>query len=302
MRAVQYAEYGDADVLSLVDDAPEPHAGPGQLRVAVKAAGVNAADWKMRSGLMGTAPLEQPRIPGFEVAGVVDEVGDGVRGLVAGDEVFGSAASGGYAEFAVLTAFADKPASMPWEEAAGLPVAVETSIRALDLLGLGEGETVVINGGSGGVGQAAVQLARARGAHVIATAGESNQDLLRDLGATPTTYGEGLPARVAELAPHGVDAALDVAGHGALPDLIEIARGTERVVTIADFEASGELGVRATSGSEGRSWQALPLAAGLYEKGDFRLPVEQTFPLSAAADAHRLSELGHTHGKLVLVP
>jgi NADPH:quinone reductase-like Zn-dependent oxidoreductase len=202
----------------------------------------------------------------------------------------------------VLTDFADKPRAMTWEEAAGLPVAVETSVRAMDVVGLGHGETVVINGGSGGVGQAAVQLALARGAKVIATASEANQELLRDLGATPTTYGGGLPARVAELAPDGVDAALDIAGHGALPELVELVGGTERVVTIADFEAAGELGVTATSGSEGRSWQALPLAAGLFEKGEFHLPVDQTFPLAQAAEAQRVSEQGHPRGKLVLVP
>lgn len=302
MRAVQYAEYGGPEVLQVLDDVPEPHAIPGQVRVAVRAAGVNAADWKMRSGMMGAGTLEAPKIPGFEVAGVVDEVGDGVGGVVVGDEVFGSAVSGGYAEYAVLTDFADKPRAMTWEEAAGLPVAVETSVRAMDVVGLGHGETVVINGGSGGVGQAAVQLALARGAKVIATASEANQELLRDLGATPTTYGGGLPARVAELAPDGVDAALDIAGHGALPELVELVGGTERVVTIADFEAAGELGVTATSGSEGRSWQALPLAAGLFEKGEFHLPVDQTFPLAQAAEAQRVSEQGHPRGKLVLVP
>jgi NADPH:quinone reductase-like Zn-dependent oxidoreductase len=302
MRAVQYAEYGGPEVLQVLDDVPEPHAIPGQVRVAVRAAGVNAADWKMRSGMMGGGTLDAPKIPGFEVAGVVDEVGDGVGGVVVGDEVFGSAVSGGYAEYAVLTDFADKPRSMTWEEAAGLPVAVETSVRAMDVVGLGHGETVVINGGSGGVGQAAVQLALARGAKVIATASEANQELLRDLGATPTTYGGGLPARVAELAPDGVDAALDIAGHGALPELVELVGGTERVVTIADFEAAGELGVTATSGSEGRSWQALPLAAGLFEKGEFHLPVDQTFPLAQAAEAQRVSEQGHPRGKLVLVP
>jgi NADPH:quinone reductase-like Zn-dependent oxidoreductase len=299
VRAVQYAAYGGPEVLGLTDDAPEPHAGPGEVRVAVKAAGLNAADWKIRSGMMGGSPLEQPRTPGFEAAGVVDEVGEGVADILVGDEVFG-AASGGYAEHAVLTAWADKPRDMSWEEAAGLPVAVETSIRALDIIELGDGETVLINGGSGGVGQAAVQLALARGAKVIATAGQGNQELLRELGAASTTYGEGLPARVAELAPGGVDAALDVAGHGALPELIEIVGNKDRVVTIADFELAGELGVTAT-GQSG-SWQALPLAAGLWEEGRFRLPVERTFGLDEAADAQRLSEEGHPRGKLVLVP
>jgi NADPH:quinone reductase-like Zn-dependent oxidoreductase len=301
VRAVRYSEHGGPEVLGLVDDAPEPHAGPGQVRVAVRAAGVNAADSKMRSGMMGGGALEGPKIPGFEAAGVVDEVGEGVAGVVAGDAVFGSVSSGGYAEFAVLTAWADKPADMPWEEAAGLPVAVETSIRAMDIIGAADGDTVLVNGGSGGVGQAAIQLLRARGSTVIATAGEPNQELLRSLGATPTTYGDGLPTRVAELAPGGVDAALDAVGHGALPDLIQIVGNTERVVTIADFQAAGELGVTATGGSEGRSWQALPLAAELWQRGEFRLPV-QTFPLAEAAEAQRVSEQGHPRGKLVLVP
>lgn len=301
MKAIQYSEYGGTDVLELVDDAAEPHAGAGQVRVAVRATGVNQADWKMRSGMMGGGAIESPRIPGFEVSGVVDEVGDGVADVAVGDEVFGSAATGGAAEFALLEAFVEKPAGMSFEEAAGLPVAVETAIRAMDLLGVGEGSTLLINGASGGVGQAAIQFARARGALVIGTASEGNAELLESLGAEATTYGAGLPARVGPLAPEGVDFALDAAGHGALPELIEITGSPDNVVTIADFQASGELGVRATSGAEGRSWQALSLAAELYEKGAFSLPVERTFPLPDIAEAQRVSEEGHARGKLVLL-
>ncbi len=302
MKAVQYREYGDADVLEVVEDAPDPHAEAGQVRIAVKAAGVNQADWKMRSGMMGGGTLDQPRIPGFEASGVIDEVGDGVSDVVVGDEVFGSAASGGAAQLAVLGAFAKKPEGMSWEEAAGLPVAVETAIRAIDLLGVADGSTFLINGASGGVGQAAIQFARARGALVIGTASEGNAELLESLGAEATTYGDGLPERVASLAPEGVDFALDAAGHGALPGLIEITGSPDNVVTIADFENAGALGVRATGGgADSRFDEALPLAAELYEKGRFSLPVERTFPLEQIAEAQRVSEQGHARGKLVLL-
>ncbi len=301
MKAVRFHEYGGPDVLH-VDDVEAPHAGPGQVRVAVRAAGVNPIDWKIRSGAMAAfMPAELPRIPGSDAAGVVDEVGDGVTDVSVGDAVFGSAVGGASAEYAVLDHYAAKPAGMTFAEAAGLPVAVETAVRGLDLLGLEAGQTLLINGAAGGVGTAAVQLARARGARVLGTASEANHDFLRELGAEPTTYGDGLAARVAELAPDGVDLAFDVAGHGALPALIAATGSPDRVVTIADFTGP-EHGVRVTSGSDGRSWQALGQAADLYEQGAFRLPVAETFAFAEAAEAHRRSEDGHVRGKLVLVP
>src|SRR4051795_429832 len=175
MKAVTFTEYGDADVLH-VADAEEPHAGPGQVRIAVRAAGVNPIDWKARSGVMREVmPVRFPAIDGREAAGVVDEVGEGVSGVAEGDEVFGFAVGGAAAEYAVLDDFARKPAGLAWEEAAGLPVAAETSVRVFTVLGgVGEGQTLVVNGAAGGVGAAAVQLARTRGARVIGTAGEAN--------------------------------------------------------------------------------------------------------------------------------
>jgi NADPH:quinone reductase-like Zn-dependent oxidoreductase len=155
MKAVQFGEYGDPEVLQLVE-VDEPHADPGQVRVAVRAAGVNPVDWKIRSGAMRQATaLESPQTPGSDVAGVVDEVGDEVSGVSVGDEVFGFAVSGGYAQYAVLEKFARKPAAMSWAEAAGLPVAVETAVRGLDLLGVKAGQTLLVNGAAGGVGVAA---------------------------------------------------------------------------------------------------------------------------------------------------
>lgn len=298
MKALQYAEYGEPSVLRVVD-VNEPHAGPGQIRVAVKAVGINPVDWKLRKGVYKAG---LPAITGSDIAGVVDEIGDGVTDVTVGDEVFGVAVSGGAAEYAVVENYAVKPAGMPFEEAAGLPVPVETAARALQVLGLSSGQTWLINGAAGGVGSAAVQLARVRGATVIGTASAGNHDYLRSLGAVPTTYGGGLPARVKELAPQGVDAALDTSGRGALPDLIEITGSPERVVTIADPQA-GQYGVPYTSGRSGesRAWHALAEAAELWERGQFSMPVAQTFPLADGPQAHRLSEEGHVRGKLVLL-
>jgi NADPH:quinone reductase-like Zn-dependent oxidoreductase len=298
MKALQYAEYGAPEVLRVVD-VEEPHAGPGQIRVAVKAVGINPVDWKGRSGRF-KAPL--PAITGSDVSGVVDEIGDGVTDVSIGDEVFGMAVSGGAAQYAVLRNFAMKPAGMSFEEAAGLPVPVETAVRVLELLDVGSGQTLLVNAAAGGVGSAAVQFARARGLTVIGTASPSNHDYLRSLGATPTTYGIGLPARVKDLAPNGVDAVFDAAGRGALPDLIEITGDAAKVITIADPQAE-QYGVRYASGrgSGDRAWHALPEAAELWEQGKFTMPIAQTFPLADGAQAHALSEEGHVRGKLVLL-
>lgn len=300
MKALQFAEYGDPEVMHVVA-VEEPHAGPGQIRIAVRAAGVNPVDWKIRSGAMQQfMPVQLPYVPGSDVAGVVDEVGHGVSGVAVGEEVFGFAVGGGAAEYAVLEHFAAKPAEMGWAEAAGLPVAVETAVRALDLLGVSAGQTLLINGAAGGVGTAAVQFARARDAVVIGTASPANHDYLRSLGATPTTYGAGLVDRVRELAPSGVDHAFDAAGAGALPELVELTGSPERVLTIADPQAQ-QYGVPYTGGGGQRSYQALGEAARLFAQGRFSMAVTRTFPLADAPQAHLISEQGHVRGKLTLL-
>jgi NADPH:quinone reductase-like Zn-dependent oxidoreductase len=299
---VTFTEYGGPEVLH-VADVEEPHAGPGQIRIAVRAAGVNQIDWKARSGMLRDAmPVSFPAIDGREAAGVVDDVGPDITDAAIGDEVFGFTVGGAAAERAILDAFARKPADLPWEEAAGLPVAVETSVRVFTVLGgVHEGQTLVINGAAGGVGAAAVQLARARGARVIGTASERNHEFLRTLGAEPTTYGDGLAERVRALAPDGVDLAFDTAGQGGVPDLITLTGDPARVATIADFGAAA-LGVKVTGGGDFRAVEALGEAAALYEAGRLRLPVAQTFTFAEAGDAHRLSQDGHVRGKLVLIP
>jgi NADPH:quinone reductase-like Zn-dependent oxidoreductase len=280
-------------------DLPDPHPGPGQVRIAVRAAGVNTSDWKKRRGLMDKG---LPQTMGYEAAGVVDELGAGARDVAIGDRVFGFSADGAaQAELAVLAYFAAIPQSLDFPGAAALPAAVETATRALDQLGVTRGGTVLINGASGSVGSAAVQLAVARGAQVIGTASPANHGFLRSLGAEPVAYGPGLVLRVRALAADGVDRALDVAGSGILPELIELAGGAEHVVTIADFEGATKYGVAFSRGDAGRALHALAEIGGLIESGSFALPVVQTFPLAEIAEAHRLGEDGNARGKLVLL-
>jgi NADPH:quinone reductase-like Zn-dependent oxidoreductase len=299
MQGIQFTQFGGPEVLELVE-LPDPEPGPGQIRVAVRAAGVNPIDWKVRSGMMGG---DLPKRTGQEVAGVVDKLGDGVRGVEVGEAIFGGAAGGGgAAELALVENYARVPESLDFAGAAALPVAVETAMRTLDVLGVTSGQTIVINGASGSVGIAAVQFARARGARVIGTASEANHDYLREFGAEPTTYGDGLAERVRALAPDGVDRALDASGGGALPALVELTGSPENVVTIADYQGSQETGVPFSGGmGSERAWHALADAAELIEAGRFRLPVAQTFPLADIAEAHRISETGHPRGKLVLI-
>jgi NADPH:quinone reductase-like Zn-dependent oxidoreductase len=298
MKAVRFSQFGGPEVLEIVE-LPDPHAGPGQVRIAVRAAGVNASDWKKRKGMMDQA---LPQTLGYEAAGVVDELGAGVVDVALGDRVFGFSAEGAaQAELAVLSDYAPIPPSFDFPGAAALPAAIETATRGLDQLGVSAGRTLLINGASGSVGSAAVQLAVARGARVIGTAGLANHDYLRSLGAEPVAYGQGLVERVHTLAPDGVDAALDVAGSGVLPELIDLAGGPEHVVTIADFVGAQEHGVRFSRGDAGRAVHALAEIGELIESGRFSPPVVQTFPLVEIAGAHRVSEEGHVHGKLVLL-
>src|SRR4051794_6159469 len=297
MKAVQFAEYGGPEVLQVVD-VEEPHAGPGQVRIAVRAAGVNALDWKIRLGFMkDVQPLDLPAGTGLDAAGVVDEVGEGVTGVAVGDAVFG-AGSATFAEHTVLTAWAPIPDGLSFEEAAGYPVPVETATRILAQVGAKAGETVLVSGAAGGVGSAVVQIAKDRGLRVIGTASERNQEYLRSLGAEPTTYGEGLVERIRALAPDGVDAALDIAGSGVIPELVELTGDPQRVLSIADFSAP-EHGAQVSSGGADRE-AAFAEAARLYRAGALRIPVERTFPLAETGAAQQASQDGHVAGRLVV--
>jgi NADPH:quinone reductase-like Zn-dependent oxidoreductase len=300
MRALQFTAYGGPEVLTWAD-APVPHAGPGQIRIAVRAASVNPIDWKRLAGAMsGGQPLAGPEYLGNDAAGVVDEVGEGVTGVSVGDDVFGRG-QGTQAESAVLDAWAAKPPSIDWAVAAAAGVTGETSERGLRLLGIKAGDTIFVDGGAGGVGAVAVQMAVAREARVIASASEANQDYLREIGAIPVLYGEGVAARVRAAAGGRVDAVFDVAGKTPVEELISLVSEPSRVLSIANF-AADKAGARVTGGgADSRPAQALAEVAGLLAQNKLVIKV-QTFPFDRAAEAYRVSQGGHVRGKLVLIP
>lgn len=298
MKAVQFDEYGGPEVLK-VAERDEPHAGPGQVRIAVRAAGVNPLDWKLRDGVMKDfMPLDFPAGVGFEASGIVDEVGDGVSDVAVGDAVFGFGLNT-MAEYAVLTSWARKPDALPFDVAGGLAVIAETATRCLDKVGAKAGETILVSGATGGVGSTATQIAHHRGMTVIGTASQAKQDYLRELGAIPTTYGPGLAERVKALAPQGVDAALDIAGSGIVAELIDIVGDASRVLSLTDF-AAPELGAQFSPDAQPHPEQAFAEVARLYTEGVLRVHVEKTFPLAQTAEAQKLSHTGHVTGKLVV--
>ncbi|HYQ67605.1 NADP-dependent oxidoreductase [Actinophytocola sp.] len=295
MKAVRFTRYGGPEVLELVDVAA-PHARAGQVRVAVRAAGVNGLEWKIRQGLL--RHVRPPAGIGGDAAGIVDEVGDGVTDVQVGDAVFGSGLET-YAEHAVLTSWAPKPREVSFEDAAGFATPFETALRVLADTGVRGGHTVLVNGASGGVGSAAVQFAVDRGATVIGVAGPSNQDYLASLGAVPTTYGPGLADRVRALAPRGIDAAVDAAGSGIIAELVELTGDPGRVVSIADFSAPSH-GARVSTGLGRDRTPALREGARLVAAGRLVLPVTQTFPLVEAGAAQVANATGHVRGRVVV--
>src|SRR5215203_3033092 len=300
MRALQFKTYCGPEVLEWAE-APDPHPGPGQIRIAVRAASVNPIDWKLFSGMMaGGEPMAGTGYLGYDAAGVVDEVGEGVTGVSVGDEVFGRGQHT-QAEYAVLDAWAAKAPSIDWAVAAAAGVAGETAERGLRLLEVNAGDALFVDGGAGGVGAATVQMAVARGARVIASASEANHDYLREIGATPVLYGEGVAERVRAAAGGPVDAVFDVAGKTPVEELISLAPEPSQVVTIANFTA-GQAGARVTGGgADSRPMEALALVAELLVQNKLVIKV-QTFPFDRAAEAYRIIESGHVRGKLVLIP
>jgi NADPH:quinone reductase-like Zn-dependent oxidoreductase len=300
MRALQFTAYGGPEVLSW-GEAPDPHAGPGQIRIAVRAASVNPIDWKIFAGaLAGGEPLVGTGYLGYDAAGVVDEVGEGVTGVSVGEDVLGRGQNT-QADYAVLDSWAAKPSSIDWAVAAAAGVAGETGERGLRMLDVKAGDTIFVDGGAGGVGAVTVQMAVALGARVVASSSEANHDYLREIGATPVLYGEGVAARVRAAAGGPVDAVFDVAGATPVADLISLAPEPAQVVTIANFTAA-QAGARVTGGgADSHPMEALAQVAELLAQNKIVIKV-QTFPFDRAADAYRISQGGHVRGKLVLIP
>jgi NADPH:quinone reductase-like Zn-dependent oxidoreductase len=301
-RAVRYHRYGGPEVLS-VDEVPTPEPAQGQVRVSVRAAGVNAVDWKRRRGLFAKdQTLGEPEGTGVEMSGTIDAVGPGVHGWSPGQDVVGRVATGAAATEAIATPdnLVIKPAWLPFGRAAALPVAAETAYRTLGLLDVRAGQILLIHAAAGGVGLAASQLAIARGVEVIGTASPGHHEFLRKLRVHPVAYGDGLAERVRAIAPGGVDAVLDASGRGALPVSIELAGRADKVLTIADPRAA-EYGVRFSTGAEGVPiGEVFAEVLPLIERGALDLPIQASFPMERAADAQRLSEDGHVRGKIVL--
>lgn len=303
-RAVIQESFGGAEVLE-VRDVAEPHAGPGEVRVRVSAAGLNPVDWKIAGSAEAAARFGVSLPAGFgnDFAGVVDEVGDGVTGFAVGDRVYGGARAAAVADYAVVrlgtSELLHTPIGVNDVTASTLQIAGRTADAAISLIGVSAGDTVLIGGAAGGVGVFTVQLARRAGARVIGTASAAAADFLRALGAEPVTYGDGLADRVRELTRHGaVTAAADMVGAEAARAALELGVSPDRIATIA---AGGQepAGVHATGGRDATPG-ALDRITAAIAAGEFVVPIEATFPIEQTRAAVELQRAGHVHGKVVI--
>lgn len=312
-QRVQYERFGGPEVLE-VAEVPPLTAPEGGVVVDVRAAGVNPIDGKIRSALRPSGPITGPRGLGSDAAGVVSAVGDGVADWAVGDEVVVRGAHGAYAsQLTASTAqLVRKPQGVTWEHAAAIGVPVSTAYQALRSLGVGRGTTLLIHGGSGSVGRAAIQLAIRDGATVVATASPGNHDALRALGAIPVAYGPGLVDRLRAAAPQGYDRILDAVGTDeALEASFALVDDRSRIGTIVMGARAAEWGIQAWAGGspvpltpQEQAWRekAYAVALDLIARGEFVVEIARTFPLADAADAQRLVESGHPGGKVILLP
>ncbi|MEV6314472.1 NADP-dependent oxidoreductase [Streptomyces sp. NPDC051776] len=303
MKAATINAYGETPRIT---EQPEPKVGPDTVLVRTKAAGVNPVDWKITEGYLGQLVYADfPLVPGWDVAGVVERVGVSVTEFAPGDEVIGynrqdHVQNGTYAELvpAPVRVLARKPASLSWQQAAGLPLAGLTAYQSLSAVQVGKSDTILVNAAAGGVGSLAVQIAVARGARVIGTSSEAKHDYLRSLGAEPVAYGDGLVGRVRSLAPEGVDAAFDFVGGDAVAASLELVKSPARVVSIADHTVAERGGrylfVRPSS-------EDLTALGELADAGKLTVHVEKELPLAEVAEAFRISQEGRTRGKIVLL-
>ncbi|MBK0865212.1 MAG: NADP-dependent oxidoreductase [Saccharopolyspora sp.] len=311
-KAVVATGFGGPENLSVVDvDVPDP--GPGQVTVEPRAIGVNPIDFKLYSGAFGEDPGKLPMRLGHELAGVVTAAGPDAHGkdgpLAVGDEVVVHPAPGAYASAVTVSAAnaVSKPAEVSWQDAAGLLLAGSTAVHMLSLTGTPHGKTLLVHGVSGAVGLLAAQLALEAGSEVVGTAGESRHAALRERGITPVAYGPGLTDRVRAAAPSEVVGVVDAVGTDEAIDTSLELVDPERIVTAAAFHRADD-GIKPVGGGpgadpgtevRGNAWRRLfQLAA----QGRLELPIARTFPLTEAAEAHRLSIDGHPGGKLVLLP
>jgi NADPH:quinone reductase-like Zn-dependent oxidoreductase len=296
-NAVVMTGYGPPEVLKWAA-VPLPEPGQGQIRIKVRAAGISPTDLALRAGYLKAFPLPPGAVLGFEAAGTVDAAGPGVTGTSVGDAVTALLLGlGGYAEYAVASAWVGKPESVSWLDAAALPSSAEAAARVLRQLNVKPGETLLLFGGGGSVGIIATQLAVARGVTVISAVGEHDEALARELGATPVRYGPGVAGRVRALG--AVDAVFDAAGTGVLADAVALAGGPGRVITLSD-PAAADFGVTLSEAAPDHAPGALDETITLLADGKLRLRAHTTMPMQQAAEAHRQLESGTVHERIIL--
>ncbi|MEV5648622.1 NADP-dependent oxidoreductase [Nocardia sp. NPDC052254] len=304
-QAVEFDRYGDLDVLE-VREVPDPEPGPGQVAVDVVAAGINPGETKIRTGVLHKRwPASFPSGEGTDFAGRIAALGEGVSGIAVGDEVLGfSDQRSSHASRVVVPAdqVTPKPAALSWEVAGSLHVAGSTAFAAVRAVSPEPGDTIAVSGAAGGVGNVVVQLLRAREVTVIGIAGPDNQEYLRELGAVPVVYGDGLADRLRALAPDGIDAFVDTFGSGYVDLAVELGVKSDRIDTIIDFAAVEKYGVKGEGSAAADTIDVLAELADLAAAGTLRIPIAATYPLTAVRDAFAELERGHTRGKIVLLP
>jgi NADPH:quinone reductase-like Zn-dependent oxidoreductase len=298
-KAAGFFEPGGPEVVRLVD-VPDPEAGPGQVRVRVKTAGVQPFDVAVVAGTILRQAAGVLTVPGNEFAGVVDQVGDGVDQFAPGDEVLGFGTLNAYRELLVVEPgqIAAKPPNMPWEVAGGFTAGAQTADIAIDGIAVTSGETVLIHGAAGAVGAMAVQLCGLRGATVIGVAREAHHDYVRSLGAVPIAYRADFVDQVRGIAPQGIDAAIDGVGGEALTYSLQLVKDRSRILTLTDHDKAERLGIQVTRAD--RSAARLARLADLYAKGRLTQRTMAVFPLADAAHALQAYQAGNIHGKIVI--
>jgi NADPH:quinone reductase-like Zn-dependent oxidoreductase len=303
-KAVRFDEYGDVDVLKVVEvERPVPRSG--QVLVRVKAAGINPGEATIRKGLLHARwPATFPSGQGSDLAGVIEERGEGVTTFAVGDEVIGFTHDrASQAEFVAVDAdhLTRRPAGVPWEVAGALFVVGTTAYAAVHAVAPEKGDTVVVSGAAGGVGTIAVQLAADAGARVIGLASESHHDWLRAHGAVPVSYGEGLAERLRDDAGGRIDAFVDTYGDGYVDLAVSLGVPAARIDTIIDWAAAAKYGAKTDGNMVGARADVLAELARLVDEGRLEVPIARRYPLDEVQNAYRELERRHTLGKIVLV-
>ncbi|MCF1743487.1 NADP-dependent oxidoreductase [Paradevosia shaoguanensis] len=300
MRAARFASFGGPEVLS-IDDIPIPEPGRGEVRVRVKAAAIQPFDRRVRIGQIPLPPgTTLPVTTGNEFSGIIDALGADVTGFSPGDAVAGRRAFGAVAEYVIVPAvdIARKPETLSFAEGATLSGTAQTADTAIESLGIGPGDTLLIHGAAGGVGSFATQIAVQRGAKVIGTGSQANQAYIASLGASPLVYGGGLRERIIAAAPHGLTAILDCVGGPTLDLSLTLGVPLDRIATLGDMGRTRQLGIRSVEGV--RDGMRLARLLDLAAKGQLKANVRRIYPMNEIIEAHRELDAGHGHGKIVI--